>query len=112
MTRWPSVDFAKLVDEVKQSQFGQKDLTILGGRCAETNLNGLLEEWNISEMPFRIWEYCSEIFFEKNTIPRNIVLLERGRIFGKGGDLTLRRNGTDFEWRFIGPVCTKEPNAN
>jgi hypothetical protein len=112
MNRWPCVDFAKLTDEVKQSQSGLKDLTILGGRCAECNLMGLLQEWNLIEMPFSIWEYCSEIVFEKNTIPQNITLLERGRVFGNSGDLMLRRNGIDFEWRFIGPAGIKEIAAD
>ena len=84
----------------------------MGGRCSESNLEGLLEEWNLAEMPFRVWEYCSEIVFEKSTIPRNFALLERGRVFGEGGDLMLRRNGIDFEWRFIGSAGIAEPNAD
>lgn len=112
MNRWPCVDFVKLTDEVRQPQCGPKELTILGGRCAENDLRGLLQEWNLAEMPFRVWEYCSEIVFEKGTIPQNIALLERGRVFGEGGDLMLRRNGIDFQWRFIGPAGITEPTTD
>lgn len=111
MNRWPCVDFVKLTNEVKQPKCGPKDLTILGGRCAESNLKGLSLEWDLSEMPFRVWEYSSEIAFERNTPPKNIILLERGRIFGEGGDLILRRNGMDFSWRFIGPGGIEEPDG-
>jgi hypothetical protein len=112
MNRWPCVDFGNLTDEIRQPQCGQKELTILGGRCSESNLEGLFQKWNLAEMPFRIWEYCSEIVFEKSTIPRNFALLERGRVFGEGGDLMLRRNGIDFEWRFIGPAGIAKPTAD
>lgn len=112
MNRWPCVDFVKLSDEVRQPQCGPKELTILGGRCAESDLKGLLQQWNLAEMPFRIWEYCSEIVFEKSKIPQNFALLERGRVFGEGGDLMLRRNGIDFDWRFIGPSGITEPTAD
>lgn len=112
MNRWPIVDFVKLIDEVKQPLCGPKDLIILGGKCAESNLMGLLQEWNLIEMPFRVWEYCSEIVFERSTIPQNIALLERGRVFGEGGDLMLHRNGVYFKWRFIGPAGVKEITAN
>lgn len=112
MNQWPCVDFVKLTDEVKQPLCGPKDLTILGGKCTESNMEGLLQQWDLDEMPFRIWEYCSEIIFEKGKLPQNFVLLERGRVFGDGGDLMVRRNGTDFEWRFIGPAGIKKPTAD
>ena len=108
MNQWPCADFVKLTDEVKQPKYGPKDITSLGGRCIESNLKELLQEWHLAEIPFRIWEYCSEIVFEKGTIPQNIALLQRGRVFGEGGDLMLSRNGIDFEWRFIGPAGIKE----
>lgn len=109
MTAWLRVDFRKLVEEVCQPQVGQADLSIFGGQCTESYLLKFLEQWDLAGMPFRVWEYASEVVFKKCTLPQNIVLLERGRIFGEGGDLMLRRNGTTFGWRFIGPASIKPP---
>lgn len=111
MNLWPQVDFKKIVDEVYRSRCGPSELTILGGQCAESDLLNFLEQWDLAGMPFRVWEYVSEVVFEeeKDTLPQNIALLERGRIFGEGGDLMLRRNGTAFDWRFVGPEGIKPP---
>jgi len=62
-------------------------------------------------MSYRIWEYVSEIAFEKETLPQNAALLERGRLFGSGGDLELRRDGATFAWRFIGPAGVQPPTG-
>jgi hypothetical protein len=102
MSTWPKVDFSQLVQEVNQPQVGKDHLTILGGICAENDLNTFLQQWDLLQMPYRIWEYVSEIVFEKGTLPQNVALLERGRLFGPGGDLELRRDGATFAWRFIG----------
>jgi hypothetical protein len=112
MKPWERVDFAELAAEVKQPPLGRDELAILGGQCTESKLPKLIELWDLARMPFRIWEYCSEIVFEKDTLPKNLALIERGRIFGEGGDLMLRRNGSDFHWRFIGPAKTQGPMGN
>ena len=39
-------------------------------------------------------------------------MLERGRLFGKDGDLTLRRNGSRFNWSFIGPTGIQAPKGD
>lgn len=109
MKPWPRVDFQKLVQEVTQSQCGQADLSIRGGRCAESDLLAFVRQWPPVQMPYRIWEYVSEIAFEKDSLPRNVALLERARLFGEGGDLELRRDGTGFAWRFIGPAGMQPP---
>jgi len=109
MSNWPRVDFTQLVDKVAQSQRGWADLTILGGRCAEGDLLEFFRQWGLAEMPFRVWEYASDITFEKDTLPQNVVLLERARLFGTGGDLMLRRGGAAFDWRFIGPAGIQPP---
>ncbi|MDA8336099.1 MAG: hypothetical protein M0Z41_14140 [Peptococcaceae bacterium] len=111
MKTWPHVDFERLIDEVRQPRYGRADLTILGGRCAERNLLYFLGQWpTLPEMPFRVWEYVSEIVFERDNSPQNIALLERGRLFGPGGDLAARREGTAFNWHFIGPSGAKAPD--
>lgn len=103
------VDFKKLVEKVHQPQFSQMNLTILGGQCNESNLIEFLKKWDMIEMPYRIWEYASEIDFGKNPLPQNVVLLERGRVFGPRGDLMLNRNEAAFVWRFIGPGDIQAP---
>jgi hypothetical protein len=37
--------------------------------------------------------------------------LERGRLFGKGGDLDLRRDGDTFRWRFVGAPNVRPPEG-
>ena len=109
MKPWPRVDFNKMVHEVRQSRCGQTDLSIWSGRCSENELRDFLQQWPLEQMPYRIWEYASEITFEMDTLPRNMALLERGRLFGEGGDLELRRDGAEFIWRFIGPAGVHPP---
>ncbi len=111
MTGWQHVDFQTLVGEVCQSQVGKGELTILGGKCAENQLLKFLEQWDLVNMPLRVWEYVSEVVFEKD-IPHNIALLECGRIFGKGGDIMICRRGISFYWRFIGPPGTRPPHGD
>ena len=112
MSDWPHADFAKFVDEVTQSQCGRDTLSLWGGRCAESNLSEFLRQWDLSEMPFRVWEYVSKIAFGQDTLPQNVALLERGRLFGEGGDLELRRDGAAFAWRFVGPAGIQPPTGD
>lgn len=112
MSRWLQVDFKQMVDEVCRPRCGPSELTILGGQCAESDLLKFLEQWDLAEMPFRAWEYTSEIALIEGKLPQNIPLLERGRIFGEGGDLMLRRSGTVFGWRFVGPAGIKSPTGD
>jgi hypothetical protein len=63
-------------------------------------------------MPFRIWEYASRIEFKRNTPPDEVNLLERGRLFGEGGDLELRRDGAVFRWGYIGKPGAQPPSGH
>jgi len=112
MKPWPRVDFKELVQGVRQPQWGAADLSIWGGRCAEGNLLAFVQQWPINQMPYRIWEYASEIAFERDALPQTVALLERARLFGEGGDLELRREGAEFAWRFIGPASVQPPIGN
>ncbi len=107
-----AVDFKMLVEQVKQSQVGKETLSIWGGVCAESDLIEFLKQWNLTQMPYRIWEYASNIVFEKDTLPDNTVLLQRGRLFGPGGDLEVRRDGEKFVWRFVGPAGAQPPGGD
>jgi len=108
------VNFKDLVKIVEESRCGHQDLSIWGGRCAQNSLKEFLSQWDLVQMPYQIWEYASEICFEKNTVLQlqNETLLERGRLFGQGGDLELRRIGADLSWRFIGPKEMHPPNGD
>lgn len=104
------VNFNDIVQMVTtQPLLGKEILSIWGGRCAEEDLLAFLQGWDLSNMPYRIWEYASEIVFEKGTLPKNAVLLQRGRLFGEDGDLELRRDGAEFAWRFIGKPEIRPP---
>ena len=72
MTGWQHVDFQTLVGEVCQSQVGKGELTILGGKCAENQLLKFLEQWDLVNMPLRVWEYVSEVVLKKTYL---IILL-------------------------------------
>ena len=103
------VQFDDIAQMVTQPLVGKDHLSIWGGRCAEGDLLAFLDGWDLSRMPYRIWEYVSDIRFEKDTLPNDIVLLQRGRLFGEGGDLEVRRDGEEFAWRFIGKPKMRPP---
>ncbi len=93
--------------------------TIQGGRVDVNGIEGFLAAWDWSQldMPWRIWEWVSDIAFEHQTgMPtptpgdfRRPAWLERVRIFGNSGDLELRRDGAHFLWRFIGQANVVVP---
>lgn len=99
-----AVNFEELVEELHQQPvWGPNELAIWGGMFAERDLLKFVENWIM--IPYRIWEYSSGITLVKDQLPvtDNLLWLERGRLFGEGGDLTLRRNGDRFHWHFVGP---------
>jgi hypothetical protein len=100
-------EFDKLVSKVNKPQVGKESLAIWGGTCAKDALADFLTGWDLKRMPYRIWESTDRIKFKKEMPVPNVALLERGRLFGKGGDLDLRRDGDTFRWRFVGDrgVC-------
>jgi hypothetical protein len=118
-----ALDFKEAVEKLAADPLITKDseITIVGGefRARDSNtleqiLEQFLQAWNFSNMnvPYRVWEYVHQIeFTSKNTIPNvsELALLERARLFGEGGDLSLRRDGERFLWHFIGPKGTAMP---
>jgi len=108
--RVPLIELVQKV--VHSSQWGKENLSIWGGYCDERDLLQFLQEWGLNSMPYRIWKYTSEIVFNQNKLPANIVLLQRGRLFGEGGDLEFRREGAGFRWRFIGPAGVQPPTGD
>lgn len=110
-----AIDFSELSREIQDSEryWGQDKLVISGGWCSnEADIMVLLRGWPQRDeaLPYCIWEYTSDIVFEQKTLPAdNGRLLERGRLFGPGGDLSLRRDGARFYWHFVGQADTQPP---
>jgi len=92
---------------------GNGDLSILGGQCDANQVLALLGDWpERASLSYRIWEYTDEIeIVENGNLPTaaQIKYLERARLFGEGGDLTLRRVGEQFRWWFTGPQGVSVP---
>jgi len=105
------VDFEELVEKVKRPLQGRDALSIWGGTCAADALTDFLTGWDLKRMPYRIWESTDRIEFGKNEQAPNVALLERGRLFGLGGDLDLRRAGEVFRWRFVGDPDVRPPEG-
>jgi hypothetical protein len=105
------VEFEKLIEEVKQPLCSREHLAIWGGTCTEDVLTDFLDGWPLERMTYRIWESTDRIDFEEGSLPSNVTLLERGRLFGDGGDLDLRRDGDVFHWRFVGEHNVRPPQG-
>ncbi len=113
MSKHQPVNFSDVIKEVQSSQVGKESLSIWGGRVPEMELRDFLSAWEkLAQMPYRIWEYVSEIHFEMNSMSNEPALLQRGRLFGGGGDMELRRDGHEFIWRFIGPAGVEPPEGS
>lgn len=110
-----TLDFDELVAQVADStQYdSSQSLTIVGGTCPAGNVLTFLSAWGLPKgtMPYCLWEEVSRIVLEEKTLPPEPALLERGRVFGPGGDLSLRRDGDAFRWWFIGPAGVTAPTA-
>jgi hypothetical protein len=97
---------------------GPDELAIVGGRIEPKNpadlrgeLEAFLKAWNLAAqgLDLAVWEYLSEIHMKRGELPVNYGELQRGRAFGAGGDLSLRRDGHRVLWHFIGDPKTKIP---
>ena len=107
-----SINFDELIQRLADAPVRtEEDLSIWGGNFEARRLADFLKRWKLEEreMPWRIWEWVSRIVFQWETLPGNPKLLERGRLFGPGGDLSLRRDGDRFLWHFIGPAGVEPP---
>lgn len=106
------INFDDLISQLddKSQQYGPQApqanrLTISGGFCPINELPAFLKAWNLprDDMNYCLWEEVSRIVLEEKTLPiEPQKRLQRGRIFGTGGDLSLRRDGDKFRWWFIG----------
>lgn len=91
--------------------FTASDLSVFGGKVAGNRLGDFVKGWQLprADMPWCIWEWVNRITFERGTVPGDIQLLDRGRVFGTAGDLSLRRDGESFLWHFVGETQVVPP---
>lgn len=107
------IDFAREVERLHEGRVGPADgLHLWGGTFEAERLQSFLDAWagqfTAVSMPCRIWEYTDSIHFIMPEPPdlglsaKPLELLERGRLFGAAGDLSLRRDSDHYYWHFIG----------
>lgn len=98
-------DFEREVEKLVHAPLlgGQntQGIAIWGGQVAAIKLKDFLAAWDLRAMQYRIWEYVDRITFIEAGVA-DYDLLERGRIFGEGGHLSVRRDDDEFLWHFIG----------
>lgn len=100
-----AVDFEKIVKQMEREKLtAAKWPTIVGGECAEADLISWLSKLDLSGMDVRIWEFTDRCIIDNNGSPAAANRLERARLFGRDGDLDIRRDGKDFLWRYVGKV--------
>jgi hypothetical protein len=109
------VNFVQLVEHITKSenQWGHKQLSIWGGTCRPDQVEAMLEKWGLPNdggMSCCIWETSESIGFEP--CPDAETTLERTRIFGVDGDLSLRRHADHFLWYFVGKQGIKPPKLD
>jgi hypothetical protein len=65
-----------------------------------------------SGMPWSLWQWTDKIHLGHGEgVPGDLDYLERGRVFGERGDLSLRRDGERFFWHFVGELGTPRPQG-
>lgn len=98
----------------KEELWGRDKIVIRGGRCPENRLDDVLRAWDLprDDVPWCIWEHTDRIVIRRLRGRPSHRFLERGRVFGPGGDLAFRRDGERgeaFLWRFLGPLTAAVP---
>ncbi|MDY6856508.1 MAG: hypothetical protein SWO11_17755 [Thermodesulfobacteriota bacterium] len=100
----------KEIDLLFSNRVSEGDINIFGGTTGEDSedtLSDFVDKWNFRDMhmPFAILETIKEIEITKGLDTSKIdpYTIERIRIFGKGGDLDIRRvDNNQFLWRYVG----------
>ena len=98
-----AVDFTELLEQMEEDRRPAEGWpTIAGAECTEGKLLEWLGDLDLTEMDFRIWEFTDHCTIGHDGPPETAKWLERARLFGEGGDLDIRRDGSRFLWRFVG----------
>lgn len=106
------VDIAAVAREVVAgTTVGREEMLVFGGEITSDELEPFFAAWQnaADSMPYRVWEYIDRMFFENGTWPDKYALFEQARLFGDGGDLSVRRDGDHCFWRFVGPEGYRLP---
>jgi hypothetical protein len=109
------IDFEDVINEMSQPRIGPGGLTALGGNesFSPETARRLLTAWGIPrpDMPWGVWEFMDEItpIQGVESIREDLEYLERVRVFGRGGDVEVRRDGDRLLWRFVGPGGLNAP---
>lgn len=87
------------------------DIVLWGGPFPESDTMIFLQGWNFDTMPYTILETITQPvqFIETSHVYETNIDLVRLHVFGDGGDLTVRRDGRDFYWRYVGYVQPTQP---
>ena len=102
------LDFTELLSQ--RTRCTSADLVIVGGTISEPEIANWLKQWNLRNMPWQLCEWVNDLKLQKSQVlPTTFDLVERLRLFGYGGDLTVHRDGDTFHWHFIGSLQTKVP---
>ena len=97
------VDFERIVRQMQASKLTVTDWpAVRGGVCPADDVVEWLGGLDLSKMDVRIWSFTDRCIIGHDGPPQTVERLERGRLFGAGGDLDLRRDGKVFRWRFVG----------
>jgi hypothetical protein len=104
------IDFEEAVKELldPQAQVAPGALEIWGGEFPVEDLAEFLAAWKLDSkaMEWRIWEYSDRAdFTQAMPVEGALLFLERARVFGQDGDLSLRRDENRFLWHFIGKIA-------
>jgi hypothetical protein len=83
---------------------GPPECTILGGTFPADRLESFWSACGVprADMPYAIWETFDALRFRKGECPPATADLERARVFGRAGDLEVRREGSRCFWRVLG----------
>lgn len=92
------------IDKFLEERLTRDNIEIWGGKIAEKHLTSFINLWDISTMPFIILETLEDIRITRSSDCLKIdpYMVDRLRIFGKDGDLDIRRDSNIFFWRYIG----------
>jgi hypothetical protein len=96
----------------KLTTVDKAELSIWGGSCTAAEAPAILAGFpGLDQLPFRIFDYTHSLEISRDTLPADWQYLERARLFGVGGDLSLRRVSSQFRWAFIGKPGAQPPQA-
>jgi hypothetical protein len=111
-----SIDFKRLHEKMRQARLGVAERpAILGGEFPAEQLIEFLDVWRPrwDAMRYRVWEHISHIEFVEADAdaPMQPEFLQRAEVFGGGGHLSLRRDGSRWLWHYVGEAVNLSLNG-